>query len=150
MQKFTPFLWFDDKAAEAAKFYVSIFKNSKILDTRRRGKKVLTVTFRLDGEEFIALNGGPHFQFTPAISFFVRCKTQREVDRLWKKLLKGGKESRCGWLTDKYGLSWQIIPTILGDLLSEKDPVKSERVWNAMLQMVKIETKLLKKAYAGK
>jgi predicted 3-demethylubiquinone-9 3-methyltransferase (glyoxalase superfamily) len=150
MRKITPFLWFDDKAAEAAKFYVSIFKNSKILETRRRGKKVLSVTFRLDGEEFIVLNGGPHFKFTPAISFFVRCKTQGEVDRLWKKLLKGGKESQCGWLTDKYGLSWQIIPTLLGDLLTDKDPVKSERVWNAMLQMVKIETKLLKQAYAGK
>jgi predicted 3-demethylubiquinone-9 3-methyltransferase (glyoxalase superfamily) len=150
MQKITPFLWFDDKAAEAAKFYVSIFKNSKILETRRRDKKVLTVTFRLDGEEFIALNGGPHFKFTPAISFFVRCKTQREVDRLWKKLLKGGKESQCGWLTDKYGLSWQIIPTILGDLLGDKDPIKSGRVWNAMLQMVKIDSRLLKQAYHQK
>jgi predicted 3-demethylubiquinone-9 3-methyltransferase (glyoxalase superfamily) len=154
MRKITPFLWFDGQAEEAAKFYCSIFKNSKIIDTRRYGNagpgtkgSVMTVTFRLDGEEFIALNGGPHFQFTPAISLFVRCRTQREVDRLWQKPSQGGKEVQCGWLTDKYGLSWQIVPEILGKLLADKDPAKSERVMQAMLQMVKLDIKALQQAY---
>lgn len=147
MQKIRPFLWFDGKAEEAMKFYVSIFKKSKILHVNRNGKKVMSATFRLYGQEFIALNGGPHFKFTPAISFFVDCKSQKEVDELWKKLSNGGEIQRCGWLTDKYGLSWQIIPSILGELLGDKDPRKSGRVWKAMLQMTKIDIKKLKEAY---
>jgi predicted 3-demethylubiquinone-9 3-methyltransferase (glyoxalase superfamily) len=150
MQTVTPFLWFDDQAEEAAKFYTSIFKNSKILEVHRRGKNVLTVTFRINGQKLVALNGGPHFKFTPAISLFVSCKTQREVDTLWRKLLQGGEPMQCGWLKDKYGLSWQIIPTILGELLGDKDRAKSERVWKAMMQMVKIDSKALTKAYEGK
>jgi predicted 3-demethylubiquinone-9 3-methyltransferase (glyoxalase superfamily) len=149
MQAITPFLWFDGKAGEAAKFYTSIFKDSKIVNVKRDGKKVMAVTFRINGQELIAFNGGPHFKFTPAISLFVECKTQQEVDRLWKKLLKGGKAQRCGWLKDKYGLSWQIIPAILGELLGDKDPAKTGRVWDAMMQMVKIDIKTLKRAYVG-
>jgi predicted 3-demethylubiquinone-9 3-methyltransferase (glyoxalase superfamily) len=121
--------------------------NSKIVSVRRDGKKVMSATFRLNGQEFIALNGGPHFKFTPAISFFVRCKTQQEVDELWEKLSRGGEKGRCGWLKDKFGLSWQIIPSILGELLGDKDPGKSERVWKAMLQMNKFDIKTLKRAY---
>jgi predicted 3-demethylubiquinone-9 3-methyltransferase (glyoxalase superfamily) len=149
MQTITPFLWFDGKAGEAAKFYTSIFKNSKILSVKRDGKKVMCVTFRINGQKLIAFNGGPHFKLTPAISLFVECKTQKEVDELWKKLLKGGEAQRCGWLKDKYGLSWQIIPEILSELLCDKDPAKSERVWQAMMEMVKIEIKALKRAYHG-
>jgi len=149
MPKITPFLWFDGKAEEAMNFYTSIFKNSKIVSVSRVGKKVMSATFRLNGQEFIALNGGPQFKFTPAISFFVSCKTQREVDKLWEKLSKGGEKGRCGWLKDKYGLSWQIIPSILGELLGVKDPAKSERVWKAMRQMDKIDSKRLKQAYVA-
>jgi predicted 3-demethylubiquinone-9 3-methyltransferase (glyoxalase superfamily) len=129
MQKITPFLWFDNNAEEAAKFYVSIFENSKITDTRRYGDagpgpkgSVMTVTFELEGQEFMALNGGPHFKFTEATSFFVKCKTQEEVDELWEKLSAGGEKSRCGWLKDKFGLSWQIVPEALGELLAHPDP----------------------------
>jgi predicted 3-demethylubiquinone-9 3-methyltransferase (glyoxalase superfamily) len=149
MQKIIPFLWFDNNAEEAIEFYTSIFKNSKIISIRRQGKNgpVFTATFRLEGQTFYALNGGPHFKFTEAISLFVNCKTQREVDTLWKKLSKGGAIQQCGWLKDKYGLSWQIIPTVLGKLLSDPDPVKSHRVMQAMLQMKKINIKKLQQAY---
>lgn len=146
MPKITPFLWYDSKAEEAAKFYCSIFKNSKIVKVDRDGKKAMGVTFRLDGLELIAFNGGPHFKFTHAISLFVHCKTQLEVDRLWEKLSKGGEKGQCGWLKDKYGLSWQIIPSILRDLLRHKNPVKSERAFKAMMQMTKIDIKALKRA----
>jgi len=141
-QKITPFLWFDGKAQEAAKFYVSIFKNSKITSITE-----MSVTFQLDGQEFFALNGGPQFKFTPAISFFVDCKDQKEVDELWEKLSKGGEKQRCGWLKDKYGLSWQVIPSILGEMLQDKDANKSNKVMEAMLQMDKIDIETLKQAY---
>lgn len=156
MQKITPFLWFDGQAEEAMKFYVSIFKNSRVISVTRHGKgprskaKVMSATFQLEGQRFFALNGGPHFKFSPAISFFVTCKTQKEVDRLWQRLSKGGEKQRCGWLKDKYGLSWQIIPTVLGEMLEDKDPQRSSRVMSAMLQMDKIDIRLLKKAYAGR
>jgi predicted 3-demethylubiquinone-9 3-methyltransferase (glyoxalase superfamily) len=154
MQKITPFLWFDDKAEEAMTFYASIFKNSRILNVTRYGDagpgpkgSVMTATFELDGQKFMALNGGPHFKFTEAISLFVDCETQQEVDDLWDKLSAGGQKSRCGWLKDKYGLSWQIIPSALGKLLHDKDPEKSKRVMAAMLQMDKIDIKKLQQAY---
>ena len=138
MQKITPFLWFDGKAEEAMKFYVSIFKNSKILSP---------MTFRLDGQEFFAFNGGPHFTFTPAISLFVNCETQQEVDELWEKLSEGGEKGRCGWLKDKFGLSWQVIPSILSTFFQDKDPQRAARVRDAMLQMDKIDISGLKQAY---
>jgi predicted 3-demethylubiquinone-9 3-methyltransferase (glyoxalase superfamily) len=150
MQTTSTFLWFNDKAEEAAKFYCSIFKQSKIIEIYRDEQRAGSVTFTINGQRFIAFNGGPHFQFTPAVSIFIRCKTQKEVDTLWKKLLQGGKENQCGWLTDKYGLCWQIIPEILGELLGDKDPAKSERVFNAMMKMVKIDIQKLKKAATGK
>jgi predicted 3-demethylubiquinone-9 3-methyltransferase (glyoxalase superfamily) len=153
MQKITPFLWFDDKAEEAMNFYISIFKNSKIGSVTRYGEggpvpkgTVMTAKFQLDGQEFMALNGGPHFKFTEAISLYVNCESQEEVDELWEKLSAGGEKSRCGWLKDKYGLSWQIIPTALGELLQDKDAEKSKRVMMAMLQMDKIEVDTLKRA----
>lgn len=156
MQKITPFLWFNDQAEDAMNFYVSIFKNSKVGTVSRYGDegpgtkaKVLTATFQLEGQEFIALNGGPQFPFTEAISLFVNCETQQEVDELWEKLCEGGEESQCGWLKDKYGLSWQIIPNALGELLGDPNPEKSGRVMNAMLQMRKIDIAKLKIAYAG-
>jgi predicted 3-demethylubiquinone-9 3-methyltransferase (glyoxalase superfamily) len=154
MQKIVPFLWFDGKAEEAMNFYASIFKNSKIGDVTRYGKAgpgpegtVMSATFELEGQKFYALNGGPQFAFTPAISFFVNCETQQEVDELWEKLSAGGREQPCGWLQDKFGLSWQIIPTILGKLLGDKDPAKAQRVMQAMLQMKKIDIARLKQAY---
>jgi len=154
MQKITPFLWFDGKAEEAMNFYVSIFKNSKTGRITRYGEggpspkgTVMSATFQLDGQEFMALNGGPQFTFSPAISFFVNCKTQEEVDELWEKLSEGGEKLRCGWLKDKYGLSWQIIPSALGEMLGDTDPEKSKRVMQAMLQMNKIDIKSLKQAY---
>jgi len=157
MQKITPFLWFDNNAEEAMNFYVSIFKNSKVISVARYGDagpgpkgSVMTANFQLDGQEFVALNGGPHFKFTEAISFVVNCETQQEVDEFWEKLSAGGEESRCGWLKDKYGLSWQIVPTILPRLLQDKDPVKAKRVMEAMLQMNKIDIKKLKQAYEQK
>jgi len=147
MQKITPFLWFDDKAEEAANLYVSVFKNSKIVSISRKGEgAVMSVTFRLDGREFMALNGGPHFTFSPAISFFVKCETQREIDELWERLSEGGEKQRCGWLKDKFGVSWQIVPTILGELLQDKDAEKSKRAMNAMLQMTKLDIEGLKRA----
>ncbi len=145
IQKITPFLWFDNNAEEAAKFYVSVFKNSKILSVNP-----MTVTFELDGVKFMGLNGGPHHKFTEAISFFVHCNTQKEVDTFWRKLAAdGGTESQCGWLLDKYGVSWQIIPEDLGKLLGGKDRTKANRVMQAMLQMKKIDIAGLKKAYKG-
>jgi len=154
MQKITPFLWFDDKAEEAMNFYVSIFKNSKRGRISRYGEAgpgpkgtVMVATFQLEGQEFIALNGGPHFKFTEAVSFVVNCETQDEVDAFWEKLSEGGEKGQCGWLKDKYGLSWQIVPTVLGELMSGPDPEKSKRVMQAMLQMTKIDIKGLKQAY---
>jgi predicted 3-demethylubiquinone-9 3-methyltransferase (glyoxalase superfamily) len=153
MQKITPFLWSDGKAEEAMNFYVSIFKNSKIVRVARYGEggpgtkgTVMSATFQLDGQNFFALNGGPQFTFTPAISFFVNCETQQEVDELWEKLSEGGKKERCGWLKDKYGVSWQVIPSVLGELMHDKDAEKSARVMKAMLQMNKIDIKKLKQA----
>src|SRR3990172_12412639 len=138
-QKITPFLWFDHQAEEAMNFYISIFKNSKILSvTPGPNGTVMSVSFELEGQEFMALNAGPQFKFTEAISFFVDCKTQAEVDELWAKLSEGGEEGRCGWVKDKYGLSWQIIPSALGELMGDKDIVKAKRVLEAMLQMNKI------------
>jgi len=157
MQKITPFLWFDSKAEEAMNFYLSIFKNSKVGRVTRYGEggpgpkgTVMSATFQLEGQEFMALNGGPQFTFTPAISFFVNCETQQEVDELWEKLSESGRKERCGWLKDKYGLSWQIIPSALGKMLGDKDPEKSKRVMQAMLQMDKIDIKRLQEAYEGK
>jgi len=154
MQKITPFLWFNDNAEEAMNFYVSIFKNSKVGRVTRYGEAgpepkgtVMSATFQLEGQEFFALNGGPQFKFTEAISFFVNCETQEEVDELWEKLSEGGKKDMCGWLKDKFGLSWQIIPTVLGQMLGDKDPAKSQRVMQAMLQMTKIDINGLKQAY---
>ncbi|MGC2061183.1 MAG: VOC family protein [Candidatus Sulfotelmatobacter sp.] len=157
MQKIVPFLWFDGNAEEAMKFYTSIFKNSKVGEIRRCGDagpgprgSVLTVKFQIEGQEFMALNGGPHFKFTPAISLFVNCETQAEVDELWEKLLAGGKAMQCGWLTDKFGISWQIIPRALGELMGDKDPQKSQRVMQAMMKMIKIDVEGLRRAYEGK
>lgn len=158
MQRISPFLWFDDKAEEAVKFYTSIFKNSEITNVARYGEagaqvsgrpkgSVMTVAFQLDGQEFIALNGGPQFKFTEAVSFVVNCQTQEELDEYWKKLSDGGQEVQCGWLKDKYGLSWQIVPTALEQLMSDPDPKKTERVMRAMLQMKKLDIKGLKQAY---
>ncbi len=150
MQKITTFLWFDGKAEEAVNFYTSIFKNSKMVSTMPGPDgKVLGVTFHLEGQQFMALNGGPQFKFTPAISLFVNCETQAEVDELWEKLSAGGQKERCGWLKDKYGLSWQIIPSTLGEMLGDKDRAKALRVMNALLQMDKIEIGKLKHAYQG-
>jgi predicted 3-demethylubiquinone-9 3-methyltransferase (glyoxalase superfamily) len=154
MQKITPFLWFDSQAEEAATFYTSLFKNSKITGISRYGEAgpepkgaVMTVNFELDGQKFIALNGGPVFNFTPAISLFVNCETQGEVDDLWEKLSAGGEKSRCGWLKDKYGVSWQIIPTALSKLMGDPDRKKAGQVMKAMLQMDKIDIKRLEEAY---
>jgi predicted 3-demethylubiquinone-9 3-methyltransferase (glyoxalase superfamily) len=154
MQKITPFLWFNDKAEEAMNFYVSVFKNSKVVRVTRYGEggpgtkgMVMSATFQLDGQDFFALNGGPQFNFSPAISFFVNCETQQEVDELWDKLSEGGKKERCGWLKDKYGLSWQIIPSALGKMLHDKDAEKAKRVMTAMLQMGKIDIQRLQQAY---
>ncbi|HYN44907.1 MAG TPA: VOC family protein [Candidatus Limnocylindrales bacterium] len=162
MQKITPCLWFDDQAEEAAKFYTSIFKNSKIGNISRYGKEgyeihgreagtVLTVDFELEGQKFTGLNGGPVFKFNEAISFVVNCETQKEVDHYWEKLSEGGDEKaqQCGWLKDRYGVSWQIVPTILGEMLQDKDPVKSERVMKSLLQMKKLDIEKLKRAYKG-
>jgi predicted 3-demethylubiquinone-9 3-methyltransferase (glyoxalase superfamily) len=154
MQRITPFLWFDDQAEEAMNFYVSIFKNSKVGRVTRYGEagpgpkgSVMSATFQLEGQEFMALNGGPHFSFTPAISFFVNCETQEEVDELWKKLSAGGKTERCGWLKDKYGLSWQIIPSALGRLMGDNDAAKAQSVMKALLEMDKIDIARLQQAY---
>jgi predicted 3-demethylubiquinone-9 3-methyltransferase (glyoxalase superfamily) len=155
MQKITPFLWFDDQAEEAMHFYVSIFKNSKagkvtrFNDARPGGGKVTTCAFELEGQPFMALNGGPYFKLNEAFSMFVDCADQAEVDDLWARLTEGGSESQCGWLKDKFGLSWQIIPGVLMELMSDPDPEKSKRVMAAMLQMTKIDIAKLRQAYAG-
>ena len=154
LQKITPFLWFDNQAEEAMNFYVSIFKNSKPERISRYGDAgpgpkgtVMVASFQLEGQKFIALNGGPHFKFTEAVSLLVNCETQNEVDTFWEKLSAGGHKGQCGWLKDKYGLSWQIVPTALGEMMSDPDPEKSKRVMNAMLKMTKIDIKGLKQAY---
>ncbi|MBO9702857.1 MAG: VOC family protein [Sporocytophaga sp.] len=150
MQKITPFLWFDGQAEEAVNFYTSLFKDSKIVNmSRMPDGKVMSATFLLNGQEFMALNGGPMFKFTEAISLFVKCETQAEIDNFWEKLSEGGSKSRCGWLKDKFGLSWQIIPPVLGELMGDKDPAKSQRVMQAMLKMDKIIIQDLKDAYNG-
>jgi predicted 3-demethylubiquinone-9 3-methyltransferase (glyoxalase superfamily) len=150
MPTITPFLWFDSQAEEAMNLYVSIFKNSKVIGVQRVQGKVMSVQFELEGQRFFGLNGGPHFKFTEAISFFVGCETQQEIDNLWAKLLAdGGQPSQCGWLKDKYGLSWQIVPNALTRMLGDKDPVKAKRVTDAMMQMVKLDVKTLQNAYDG-
>ena len=162
MQKFTPFLWFDDQAEEAVKFYTSIFKDSKVGRVLRYDENtakaaggpvgsVLTIEFEIEGQKFVALNGGPQFKFNESVSFVVNCETQEEVDCFWDELTAdGGEESQCGWLKDKFGLSWQVTPTVLIYMLHDKDPEKAERVMKAMLQMQKIEISKLKAAYDGK
>lgn len=153
MQKITPCLWFDNQAEEAMAFYTSLFPNSKISHVMRPAPDapILTANFELHGQEFMVLNGGPQFNFTEAVSFFVKCETQEEVDELWEKLTAdGGEESMCGWLKDKYGLSWQIVPNLLGELMGDPDPEKAQRVVQAMLQMRKIESSILQQAYNGR
>jgi predicted 3-demethylubiquinone-9 3-methyltransferase (glyoxalase superfamily) len=151
MPKITPFLWFDTQAEEAMNLYASIFKRSKVISVNRAQGKVMSVQFELEGQQFMALNGGPQFTFTEATSFFVGCESQQEIDELWAKLTAdGGASSRCGWLKDKFGLSWQIIPESLGRMLTDADPAKSGRVMNAMLQMDKLDVQKLQQAYDGR
>ena len=154
MHKITPFLWFNDNAEEAINFYVSVFKNSKVGHVTRYGEagpgpkgSVMSATFELDGQEFFALNGGPTFSFTPVISFFINCESQEEVDELWDKLTEGGRKDRCGWLQDRFGLSWQVVPSALGRMLGDKDRKKAGSVMKAMMQMDKIDIAGLKMAY---
>ena len=156
MQKITPCLWYENNAEEAANHYISIFRNSQITSVTRYGDagpgpkgSVMTIAFQLEGQDFIALNGGPMFQFTEAISLSVDCKTQQEVDDLWEKLSAGGEPGQCGWLKDKYGLSWQIVPSCLIEMLQDEDPQKSKRVMEAMLQMRKMDIEALRRAYRG-
>ncbi|WP_447987605.1 VOC family protein [Nitrospira sp. Nam74] len=159
MQTITPCLWFNDQAEEAARFYVSIFKNSKLGHITRYGEaaaevsgrpkgSVMTVMFEIEGQEFVALNGGPHFKFSEAISFMVKCETQQEIDEMWEKLSQGGEKGQCGWLKDKYGLSWQIVVPMLDEMLQDPDPEKTNRVMQAILQMDKLDIKSLKQAYS--
>ncbi len=157
MQRITPCLWFDTQAEEAARFYVSIFKNSKIGAISRYGEagpgpagSVMTVTFQLDGQEFMGLNGGPIFKFNEAVSFVVNCENQQEVDEMWSKLSSGGQEVQCGWLKDRYGVSWQIVPKIVGELMKDPDPAKTPRVMAAIMQMKKLSVEGLKRAYEGR
>jgi predicted 3-demethylubiquinone-9 3-methyltransferase (glyoxalase superfamily) len=157
MQKITPFLWFDSQAEEAMNFYVSVFRDAKAGEIRRYGEAgpgkpgtAMTVSFQLFGQEFIALNGGPVFKFSPATSFFVLCETQEEIDEYWEKLGKGGKPNQCGWIDDKFGVTWQIVPTILDKLLSDKDRTKANRAMQAMMKMVKLDIKTLQDAFDGK
>ena len=157
MQKITPLLWFDNNAEEAVNFYLSIFKDSKILVVTRWGEtgpgpkgSVLTIKFEIEGQEFLALNGGPQFKFTEAVAFIVNCKTQEEVDYFWEKLSAGGEKSRCGWLKDKFGLSWNIVPTVLPEMLADKDTKKADRVMKVMMEMDKIDIAPLQKAYDEK
>jgi predicted 3-demethylubiquinone-9 3-methyltransferase (glyoxalase superfamily) len=148
MPTITPFLWFDNHAEEAMHLYVSIFKNSKVIGVQRAHGRVMSVQFELEGQRFIGLNGGPHFKFTEAISFIVGCETQQEIDELWTKLLAdGGQSSQCGWLKDRYGLSWQIVPNALTRMLGDTDPAKAKRVTDAMMKMVKLDVKKLQDAY---
>jgi predicted 3-demethylubiquinone-9 3-methyltransferase (glyoxalase superfamily) len=159
IQRLTPFLWFDSQAEEAAKFYVSIFRNSKIVAIARYGKagaeasgrrqgSVMTVKFLLDGQEFVALNGGPHFKLNEAFSLVVNCETQKEIDEFWEKLSQGGQKAECGWLKDKFGVSWQVVPAILGELVAESDPEASDRVMRALLRMKKLDLETLRRARA--
>ncbi|MEO8021331.1 VOC family protein [Polaromonas sp.] len=155
MQKITPFLWFNNQAEEAMNFYTSVFRNSKAGEVRRYGEggpapkgAVMSASFQIEGQELIAFNGGPHFSFTPAISLFVDCKTQEEVDELSAKLSEGGQQQQCGWVTDKFGLSWQVIPAALGEMLQDKNPAKAKATMQAMMQMHKIDVKRLQQAYA--
>jgi predicted 3-demethylubiquinone-9 3-methyltransferase (glyoxalase superfamily) len=147
VKKVTPFLWFDHQAEEAMNFYLSVFKNSKVLNVHRADGRVMTVTFELDGQQFIALNAGPHFKFNEAISFFINCETQDEVDLFWERLSEGGEKSQCGWLKDKWGLSWQVVPRALTKLMGDPDPVKAKAVLDAMLKMKKIVIGDLQAAY---
>lgn len=149
MPKITPFLWFDGKAEEATLFYVSVFPNSRVKSINRQGKDgpVFSTTFELDGQDFFALNGGPQFRFTPAVSFFINCETQEEVDRYWDELGAGGREDQCGWLQDRYGLSWQVVPSLLPRLLGDRNPKKAQAAMTAMLGMQKIDMAALQKAY---
>ena len=150
MPTITPFLWFDTQAEDAMNFYTSIFKDSRVISVSRAQGKVMSVQFELQGQKFMALNAGPHYKFTEAISFFVSCGTQAEIDDFWDKLTAdGGTPGRCGWLKDKYGLSWQIIPTVLGSMLNDKDPAKAQRAMNAMLQMNKLDIRKLQQASDG-
>jgi predicted 3-demethylubiquinone-9 3-methyltransferase (glyoxalase superfamily) len=156
MQKITPCLWFDGKAEEALTFYASLFEGAEVVDIRRYGEggpapkgTVLSATFRLQGQEIMALNGGPMYTFTPAISLFVKCESQAEVDRYWDALVEGGKPMRCGWVTDRFGLSWQIVPTALGTLLQDPDPAKAGRVMQAMMKLVKLDVPTLERAHRG-
>jgi len=155
MQKIVPFLWFDGQADEAVHFYTSIFKNSKVSNVTRYGDagpgpkgSIMSATFELEGQQFYALNGGPMFKFSPAISFFVKCETQAEVDDFWTRLSAGGHTNQCGWLQDKFGVSWQVVPTVLGEMLQDKDPAKANGVMKAMMKMTKLDIGLLKEAYA--
>ena len=161
MQKINPCLWFDHQAEEAAAFYVSVFKNSKIVSVARYGESaaaasgqpkgtVMMVTFKLNGQGYLALNGGPHFKFSPAISLMVYCESQQEIDYFWDKLSEGGEKGQCGWLTDKFGVSWQIVPTLMDELMGKADATKSERVMKAVMQMTKLDIAALKRAYEGK
>ncbi|CAB3747645.1 VOC family protein [Paraburkholderia solisilvae] len=157
MDRIATCLWFDGHAEDAANFYVSVFRNGRIGDVMyyndavpSKAGQVLSVTFDIEGREFIALNGGPQFTFSPAISFFVKCETQAEVDALWNRLLEGGAPQQCGWLTDRFGVSWQVVPTVLGKMLQDKDPVKAKRVMEAMMGMVKLDIAALEDAYAGR
>jgi len=155
-QQITPFLWFDDNADKAVNFYLSIFKDSRLLDATRYGEAgpgpkgtIMTATFELNGQQFIALNGGPRYKFTEAVSFVVKCETQEEIDYYWDKLLDGGEPQRCGWLKDRFGLSWQIVPAQLSELFGGNDPQRAGRVMQAMMQMVKFDLAKLKEAYNG-
>jgi len=161
MQKIMPHLWFDANAEEAVKFYTSVFKNSKVIQVACYGEAgakvsgrpkgtVMTVTFQLEGQQFMALNGGPVFTFSPAISLVVNCETQQEVDELWEKLSEGGEKQPCGWLKDKFGVSWQIVPTVLGQMMQDKDPKKTERVMKALYQMTRIDIEGLRRAYENR
>jgi predicted 3-demethylubiquinone-9 3-methyltransferase (glyoxalase superfamily) len=157
MTKIRPCLWFDGNAEEAMRFYTSVFKNSKVGNVMRYGEagpgpkgSVMAVTFELDGQEFMGLNGGPHYKFSPAVSFFITCKTQEEVDYFWDKLSQGGQTQPCGWLQDRFGLSWQVVPSALGEMLEDKDAEKSQRVMKAMLQMKKLDIARLRQAYDGR
>jgi predicted 3-demethylubiquinone-9 3-methyltransferase (glyoxalase superfamily) len=156
MQKITPFLWFDGRAEEAAEFYVSIFRDAKVTALTRYGEagpgpkgSVMTAVFEIEGQRFIALNGGPHFSFTPAISFVVSCATQEEIDWYWDKLLEGGAAQQCGWLTDKFGVTWQIVPDVISEMMQDKDPERSRRVMAAVMGMIKLDIARLKAAYDG-
>jgi predicted 3-demethylubiquinone-9 3-methyltransferase (glyoxalase superfamily) len=150
MRTITPFLWFNDNAEEAMQFYVSVFKNAKAGDiTPGPGGKAMGVSFEIEGQKFIGLNGGPHFKFTEAISFFISCDTQEDVDELWEKLSDGGEKGRCGWLKDKFGLSWQVVPSTLSEMINDKDPEKAKRTVEAMMKMDKLDISILKKAHEG-